>query len=67
MDHDTVRILLGRMLFTSIRYPADYGFVTGALAEDSDPPSSGKGTTLGVTPASRPKGRPSKLSRARRM
>ena len=37
MDHDTGRIRLDRMLFTSTRYPADYGFVTGTLAEDGDP------------------------------
>jgi hypothetical protein len=27
MDHATGRIYLDRMLFTSTRYPADYGFV----------------------------------------
>jgi inorganic pyrophosphatase len=37
MDHDRGRIRLDRMLFTSTRYPADYGFVTGTLAEDGDP------------------------------
>ena len=37
MDHDSGRIRLDRMLFTSTRYPADYGFVTGTLAEDGDP------------------------------
>jgi inorganic pyrophosphatase len=37
MDHDSGRIRLDRMLFTSTRYPADYGFVTGTLAEDDDP------------------------------
>ena len=37
MDHDTGRIRLDRMLFTSTRYPADYGFATGTLAEDGDP------------------------------
>jgi inorganic pyrophosphatase len=37
MDHDTGRIRLDRMLFTSTRYPADYGFVPGTLAEDGDP------------------------------
>ena len=33
MDHDSGRIRLDRMLFTSTRYPADYGFVTGTLAD----------------------------------
>jgi len=37
MDHETGRIYLDRMLFTSIRYPADYGFVDGTLALDGDP------------------------------
>jgi len=37
MNHDSGRIRLDRMLFTSTRYPADYGFVTGTLAEDGDP------------------------------
>jgi inorganic pyrophosphatase len=37
MDHASGRIRLDRMLFTSTRYPADYGFVTGTLAEDGDP------------------------------
>jgi len=37
MDHATGRIRLDRMLFTSTRYPADYGFVEGTLGEDGDP------------------------------
>lgn len=37
LDHSSGRIRLDRMLFTSTRYPADYGFVTGTLAEDGDP------------------------------
>jgi len=37
MDHASGRTRLDRMLFTSTRYPADYGFVTGTLAEDGDP------------------------------
>jgi inorganic pyrophosphatase len=37
MDHETGRIRLDRMLFTSTRYPLDYGFVSGTLAEDGDP------------------------------
>jgi len=31
MDHVTGRIYLDRMLFTSTRYPADYGFIDGTL------------------------------------
>jgi inorganic pyrophosphatase len=37
MDHDTGRIRLDRMLFTSTRYPADYGFIENTLGEDGDP------------------------------
>jgi inorganic pyrophosphatase len=37
MDHETGRIRLDRMLFTSTRYPADYGFIEGTLARDGDP------------------------------
>ncbi len=37
MDHETGRIRLDRMLFTSTQYPADYGFVEGTLGEDGDP------------------------------
>jgi len=37
MDHSIGRIRLSRMLFTSTRYPADYGFLPDTLAEDGDP------------------------------
>jgi inorganic pyrophosphatase len=37
MDHRTGRIRLDRMLFTSTRYPADYGFIEDTLADDGDP------------------------------
>jgi inorganic pyrophosphatase len=37
MDHESGRIRLDRMLFTSTRYPADYGFVEDTLADDGDP------------------------------
>ncbi|GMA87687.1 hypothetical protein GCM10025868_29370 [Angustibacter aerolatus] len=37
VDHATGRIRLDRMLFTSTRYPADYGYVEGTLGEDGDP------------------------------
>jgi inorganic pyrophosphatase len=36
-DHETGRIRLDRMLFTSTRYPADYGFIEDTLADDGDP------------------------------
>jgi inorganic pyrophosphatase len=37
MDLATGRIRLDRMLFTSTRYPLDYGFIPDTLAEDSEP------------------------------
>ena len=37
MDHAIGRIRLDRMLFTSTRYPKDYGFIPDTLAEDGDP------------------------------
>ncbi len=37
LDHTTGRIRLDRMLFTSTRYPADYGFVEDTLGADGDP------------------------------
>ena len=36
-DHRTGEIVLDRMLFTSMHYPADYGFIEGTLGEDGDP------------------------------
>ncbi len=37
MDEATGRITLDRMLFTAMRYPADYGYIEDTLAEDGDP------------------------------
>ncbi|HEY6567429.1 MAG TPA: inorganic diphosphatase [Actinomycetota bacterium] len=37
MDHETGAIVLDRMLFTSMQYPADYGFIQGTLGGDGDP------------------------------
>lgn len=37
MDHHTGRIRLDRRLFTSTRYPHDYGFIEDTLGLDSDP------------------------------
>jgi inorganic pyrophosphatase len=36
-DRETGRIFLDRTLFTSTRYPADYGFIEGTLGADGDP------------------------------
>ncbi|MGH7920990.1 MAG: inorganic diphosphatase [Candidatus Dormibacteraceae bacterium] len=37
LDHETGAIWLDRRLFTSMQYPAEYGFLEGTLAEDGDP------------------------------
>ncbi|MGN6245305.1 MAG: inorganic diphosphatase [Motilibacteraceae bacterium] len=37
VDHATGRVRLDRMLFTSTRYPADYGFLEDTLGLDGDP------------------------------
>jgi len=37
VDHESGRIRLDRMLFTSTRYPSDYGFVENTLGGDGDP------------------------------
>ncbi len=36
MDPETGAITLNRMLFTSMQYPADYGFIVDTLAGDGD-------------------------------
>jgi inorganic pyrophosphatase len=36
-DKDLGQIVLDRRLFTSMSYPADYGFVEGTLGSDGDP------------------------------
>jgi inorganic pyrophosphatase len=37
IDHNSGKIRLDRMLFTSTRYPYDYGFVENTLSLDGDP------------------------------
>ena len=37
LDKATGRIRLDRVLFASVHYPADYGFVTDTIAGDGDP------------------------------
>jgi inorganic pyrophosphatase len=37
LDAATGHVMLDRRLFTSMSYPADYGFVEGTLGEDGDP------------------------------
>ena len=36
-DNELGAIVLDRRLFTSMSYPADYGYIEGTLAEDGDP------------------------------
>lgn len=37
IDHESGRIYLDRYLYTSMAYPADYGFIDYTLGEDGDP------------------------------
>lgn len=37
MDKESGRIRLDRTIFSSMHYPADYGFVPNTLAQDEDP------------------------------
>jgi inorganic pyrophosphatase len=36
-DHDSKRIHLDRVLYSSVHYPTDYGFVPHTLSKDGDP------------------------------
>ena len=37
LDHHSGMIFLDRVLFSSVHYPTDYGFITGTRAADGDP------------------------------
>jgi inorganic pyrophosphatase len=37
VDHESGRIRLDRMLFTSTAYPEDYGYIEDTLGQDGDP------------------------------
>ncbi|HJA60940.1 MULTISPECIES: inorganic diphosphatase [unclassified Brevibacterium] len=37
VDHETGRVKLDRYLYTSMQYPADYGFIEHTLGNDGDP------------------------------
>ena len=37
VDHVTGRIMLDRVLYSSVHYPSDYGFILDTLGEDGDP------------------------------
>lgn len=36
-DHHRHRFVLDRVLYSSVHYPCDYGFIEGSLADDGDP------------------------------
>ena len=36
-DHARRRFVLDRILYSSVHYPCDYGFIDGSLADDGDP------------------------------
>lgn len=36
-DHQRHRFVLDRVLYSSVHYPCDYGFIEGSLADDGDP------------------------------
>jgi len=36
-DHARHRFVLDRVLYSSVHYPCDYGFIDGSMAEDGDP------------------------------
>jgi len=36
-DHERHRFVLDRILYSSVHYPCDYGFIEGTLADDGDP------------------------------
>ena len=37
MDHTTGQIRLDRVLYSSVHYPTDYGFIPGTMSGDGDP------------------------------
>ena len=37
LDHVTGRLRLDRVLYSSVHYPADYGFILETMGEDGDP------------------------------
>jgi len=36
-DHGRHRFVLDRVLYSSVHYPCDYGFIEGSMADDGDP------------------------------
>src|SRR3712207_3206535 len=65
VDPETGAIVLDRMLFTSTRYPADYGFIAGTLGGDTDPLDALVFTGEPTFPGCRIRARPVGLFRMR--
>jgi inorganic pyrophosphatase len=65
VDKETGAIVLDRMLFTSTRYPADYGFIEGTLGGDTDPLDALVFTGEPTFPGCRIRARPVGLFRMR--
>ena len=65
VEKETGAIILDRMLFTSTRYPADYGFIEGTLGGDSDPLDALVFTGEPTFPGCRIRARPVGLFRMR--
>ena len=65
VDKKTGAIVLDRMLFTSTRYPADYGYIEGTLGGDTDPLDALVFTGEPTFPGCRVRARPVGLFRMR--
>jgi inorganic pyrophosphatase len=65
VDKKTGAIVLDRMLFTSTRYPADYGYIEGTLGGDTDPLDALVFTGEPTFPGCRIRARPVGLFRMR--
>ena len=53
VDHETGRVFLDRVLFTSFGYPTDYGFFENTLGEDGDPRRRARAARLPAVPGRR--------------
>jgi inorganic pyrophosphatase len=58
LDHDTNRIIVDRILQTSMMYPANYGFIDNTLAADGDPLDALVLTNISLIPGCSIKSKP---------
>jgi inorganic pyrophosphatase len=58
IDKESGAVFVDRFLFTSMAYPAAYGFIPGTLAEDGDPADALVLTPFGVVPGAVIRARP---------